>query len=129
MSNDQQSPAVAAALAYVDAWSNHDFDTACARFAADITVTATTTDPGVPDTQLAGVEACTQGLVQFARTVVPGSAQVIASMGDERNALLVMTVLAQLDGQKVTLPAARLYLLDETNKIKAEQIIFYAATS
>jgi len=26
----------------------------------------------------------------------------------------------------VTLPAARLYLLDENNKIKSEQVIFYA---
>jgi len=129
MSNDQQSPAVAAALAYVDAWSNHDFDTACAWFAPDIKVTVTTTHPEVPDAHLAGVEECSQGLVQFARTVVPGSAQVIASMGDQRNALLVMTVMAQMDGQKVTVPAARLYLLDDDNKIKAEQIIFYAATS
>ena len=27
----------------------------------------------------------------------------------------------------MTLPAARLYLLDEAGKIKAEQVIFYAA--
>jgi len=29
----------------------------------------------------------------------------------------------------VTLPAARLYLLDEDDKMKAEQIIFFAAPS
>jgi len=29
----------------------------------------------------------------------------------------------------VTLPAARLYLLDEDEKIEAEQIIFFAAPS
>jgi SnoaL-like domain len=126
MTNDPQSPAVAAALAYIEAWSNHDFDTACAGFAADITVTATTTHPQIPDAHLAGVDECTRGLVDFAQTVLPGSGQVIASVGDERNALVMMTVVAQLDGRKATLPAARLYLLDEDNKIKAEQIIFYA---
>jgi hypothetical protein len=52
---------------------------------------------------------------------------VIASVGDERNALLMLTVDADLPGGRATLPAARLYLLDENNKIKAEQVIFYAA--
>jgi hypothetical protein len=28
-------------------------------------------------------------------------------------------------GQEVTLPGARLYLLDETDKIASEQVIFY----
>lgn len=45
---------------------------------------------------------------------------MIASVGDERNALLMLTVKAALGlgGGMVTLPAARLYLLDENNKTK-----------
>jgi hypothetical protein len=74
MSIDQESPAVAIARAHVDAWSNHDFDTARSSLAADVKVTATTTNP-----------AC-RG--------------------------------------KVTLPAARLYLLDEADEIKVEQLVF-----
>jgi hypothetical protein len=62
----------------------------------------------------------------IAQTVVSGSAQVIASTGDERNALLMLTVEANLGGGKVILPAARMYLLDDDNKIKAEQVIFFA---
>jgi hypothetical protein len=57
---------------------------------------------------------------------VPGSAQVIASTGDERNALLMLTVEADLGGGKMILPATRMYLLDDDNKIKAEQVIFFA---
>jgi hypothetical protein len=56
---------------------------------------------------------------------VPGSARVIASVGDERNARLMLTVEADFGGGKVTLPAARLYLLDEAEKIKVEQVVFY----
>jgi hypothetical protein len=61
------------------------------------------------------------------QAVVPGSAHMIASIGDERNALLMLTVEADLGAGKATLPAARLYLLDENGKIKTEQVIFYAA--
>ena len=81
----------------------------------------------MPDTTLVGVDNYMHGLIQFAQGVVPGSARVIASVGDERNALLTLTVEADLGGRKVTLPAARLYLLDDDEKIKVEQVIFYAA--
>jgi hypothetical protein len=60
---------------------------------------------------------------------VPDSAGVIASVGDEQNPLLMVTVEADFGARPVTLPAARLYLLDEDEKIKAEQIIFFAAPS
>jgi hypothetical protein len=38
---------------------------------------------------------------------VPGSARVIASVGDEQNALLMLTVEADLGLGRVTRPAAR----------------------
>lgn len=127
MSVDNQSLAVAVARAHVEAWSNHDFDTARNSLAADVNVTARTTQPVMPDTDLAGIDDYMRGLTQFAQAVVPGSARLIASVGDARNALLMLTVEADLGGGKVTLPAARLYLLDDNNKIKVEQVIFYAA--
>jgi hypothetical protein len=34
------------------------------------------------------------GLIEFAQAVVPGSARVIASVGDEQNALVMPTVEA-----------------------------------
>ena len=127
MSAQQQSPAVAIARAHAEAWSNHDFDAARSSLADDVKVTATSTVPIMPATDLSGADDYMVGLTQFAQAVVPGSLHVIASVGDERNALLMLTVEADLPVGRMTLPAARLYLLDEAGKIKAEQVIFYAA--
>jgi len=127
MSVRTDSPAVAIARSHVTAWSNHDYDTARAALAADVTVDSTTTQPIMAPVHLTGAGPYMEGLTHFAQTVVPGSAQVVASAGDERNALLMLTVEADFGGGKVILPAARLYLLDDDNKIKAEQVIFFAA--
>jgi SnoaL-like domain len=124
---DQLSPAVANARAHAEAWSNHDWDKARGCLAADVHVTATTTQPLMPATDLTGIDNYMQGLKEFAQAVVPGSAREIASVGDERNALLMLTVEADFGAGMVTLPAARLYLFDEDDKIKVEQVIFYAA--
>ena len=127
MSAQQESPAIAIARAHVEAWSNHDFDTARSALAPDVRVTATTTQPMPPATDLTGADDYMVGLTQFAQAVVPGSLHVIASVGDERNALLMLTVEADFGGGKATLPGARLYLFDDDNKIKTEHVIFYAA--
>ena len=127
MSAQNESPAAAIARAHVEAWSNHDFDTARNGLAPDVRVTATTTQPMPPATDLTGAADYMIGLTQFAQAVVPGSLHILASTGDERNALLMLTVEADFGGGKVTLPGARLYLLDDNNKIKTEHVIFYAA--
>jgi hypothetical protein len=127
MSDQHESPAVAVAIAHVEAWSNHDFDTARNGLAPNVRVTSTTTQPVPPATDLTGVDDYMVGLTHFAQTVVPGSLRVLASTGDDRNALLMLTVEADFGGGKVSLPGARLYLLDDNNKIQAEQVIFYAA--
>jgi hypothetical protein len=127
MSAQHESPAVAIARAHVEAWSNHDFDTARRALAPDVRVTATTTQPMPPATDLTGADDYMIGLTQFAQAVAPGSLRIVASAGDEHNALLMLTVEADLGGGKATLPGARLYLLDENNKIKTEQVIFYVA--
>jgi hypothetical protein len=123
----QEAPAVAIAMAHVEAWSNHDFDAARSGLAPDVRVTATTTVPGIPATDLTGADAYMTGLVAFAQGVVPGSARLLAGVGDERNALLTLTVRGTgPDGTPMTLPGSRLYLLDENGKIKVEQVVFYA---
>jgi len=120
------SPAVAVARAHVEAWSNHDFEAARAGLAADVTVDSTTTQPIMAPTHLTGAGPYMQGLTYFAQTVIPGSAVILSAVGDERNALLTLTVEADLGQGKVVLPGARLYLLDDDDKIKAEQVIFFA---
>jgi hypothetical protein len=127
MAAQHEPPAVAIARAHVQAWSNHDFDTARNALAPDVRVTATTTQPTPPATDLTGPEDYMVGLTQFAKAVVPGSQRILASVGDEHNALLLLTVQVDFGAGKATLPGARLYLLDEHNKIKTEHVIFYAA--
>jgi SnoaL-like domain len=127
MAAQHDAPAVAIARAHVEAWSNHDFDTARAGLAPDVRVTATTTQPTPPATDLTGADDYMVGLTQFAQAVVPGSLRILASVGDQRNALLMLTVEVDFGAGKATLPGARLYLLDEHDKIKTEHVIFYAA--
>src|SRR5262249_25370153 len=79
------SPAVAVARAHVAAWSNHDYETARRGLATDVIVASTTTQPIMEPVHLTGADAYMEGLIHFAQTVVPGSAQVIASSGDDRN--------------------------------------------
>jgi SnoaL-like domain len=125
----EESPAVAAARVHVEAWSNHDFDAARAALADGVHVTAMSTQATMPATDTTGIDEYMQGLIAFAGAVTPGSARVLASVGDERNALLMLTVEADFGAGPVTLPAARLYLFDEADKINAEQILFFTVPS
>jgi len=124
----RQGSAVAVALAHVEAWSNHDYEKARKLLADDVKVTVATTQPVMSDVNTTGIDDYLRGLKEFAKTVEPGSARVISSVGDERNALIVVTVKAALGpGPKVTLTAARLYSLDENEKIVSERVIFFTA--
>ncbi|HXB48753.1 MAG TPA: hypothetical protein VNW50_13415 [Streptosporangiaceae bacterium] len=67
------------------------------------------------------------GLTRFAQAVVPGSLRVIASVGDERNAVLMLTVEADFGAGKATRAGARIYLIAKTTRSRPEQGIFYAA--
>ena len=126
MSAQSDPTAVAVARAHVEAWSNHDYDEARARLAPDVHVLAVSVDPGAPRTDLSGVDAYMEGLIKFAQAIEPGSARVLAGVGDERTALLLLSVRATLGpgGPKVTLPAARLAVFDEHDKHK--QVVFFA---
>ena len=129
MSAPTESPAVAVARAHVEAWSNHDFEEARHLLADDVEVTATSTDPALPQTHLTGAGSYMAGLVAYAQPIVPGSLHILASTGDERNVLLTLTVKVAGGpfGAGATAPCARLYLLDENSKIKTEHVIFYVA--
>ena len=129
MSAQQESPAVTIARAHVEAWSNHDFDTARSLLANDVKVTATSSNPALPQTDLTGASNYMEGLIAYAQPIVPGSVRILASTGDEQNALLTLGVKMAGGpfGAGVTAPCSRLYLLDENNKIKTEHVIFYVA--
>jgi hypothetical protein len=129
MSAQHESPAVAIARAHVEAWSKHDFDTARGMLAPDVRVRVTTTAPYPPDTDLTGADTYMEGLHAYAEPIVPGSVKVLASTGDDHNALLLLslTMAGGPFGEGTTAPCARLYLIDDNGKIKTEQVVFYLA--
>lgn len=129
MSSTSASPALAVASAHVEAWTNHDFEAARSSLANDVQVAVTSTNPALPETRTTGIDEYMTGLFAFAQSVVPGSGHVISTIGDDRNALITLTVRAKFPptGTEVTLPAARLYWLDDDDKIASEQVIFYLA--
>ena len=127
MSSQQEPTAVAVARAHVDAWGNHDYDTARGALAPDVHVVVTSVDPEAPTVDTTGVEDYMQGLVQFGQAVLPGTSRVNAAIGDETRALLQVTSRVKFgpDAPEMTLHGARLYRLDENQKITDEQVIFF----
>ena len=116
--------AVAIALDHLEAWTNHDLDRARGNLADDVQFFS-------PAANLTGIDEymdAPRGLAQFARQVVPGSLRVIATTGDERNALIMYEVRTEGGslGSKL-FPSAQTWLLDEGEKIKVERIVSYAA--
>jgi SnoaL-like domain len=120
------SPAVAVARAHVKAWGNHDWDEARKFLAEDVHVTVSTTQPIMAATDTTGADIYMEGLIKFAQNILPESVNVTDSIGDEHNAMLMVTVKTAIFPGKppVTLPGARLYQIDEKGKINAEKVIF-----
>ena len=116
------SRAVAIARAHLEAWTSHDLDTVRDNLADDVQFFS-------PAANLAGIDEymdAPRGLTQFAKQVVPGSLRVIATIGDDRNALIMYEVSTEGGpiGSKL-FPSAQTWLLDERGKIKVERIVSY----
>jgi hypothetical protein len=111
------SKAVALARAHLEAWTNHDLDTVRGNLAEDVQFYS----PAATLVGIAEYMDAPRGLTQFARQVVPGSLRVIATMGDERNALIMYEVTTDTK----VFPSAQTWLLDENGKIKVERIVSY----
>lgn len=105
--------------------SNQDWDTARKELAEHVRITVTT-KPIMPPVNTAGADAYMEGLQKFAGGVTPGSLELLTSQGDDRNALLMVNVEAVFGpgAPPVTLPGARLYLIDGNGKIVSEQVVF-----
>jgi hypothetical protein len=129
MSIKQNSAAVAAARAHVEAWGKRDYEAARAALADDVWVTVIAADPNFPKTDLNGVETYMQGLLQFADGVVPGSTEVVEAVGDDKQALLRVNARVRFgpDAPEMDAPGARMYVLDDDGKIKIEHVIFFVS--
>lgn len=126
MSQRSDSPAVRLVRAHVGAWSAKDWDQARSMLAPDVHVTATSTNPVLPDTNLTGADDYMKGLLAFADPIVAGSVRELGSVGDDHNAMLMLDLLIAGGsfGAGAAAPCARLYLVED-GKIKSEQVIFY----
>lgn len=118
-----ESHAVEVARAHLEAWTNHDFDSARKNLAEDVQFFS-------PAANLVGIAEymdAPRGLVQFAKQVVPGSLHIHAAAGDERNALIMYEVSTEggAFGSKV-FPSAQTWVLDEHGKIKVERIVSFS---
>lgn len=111
---------MALARAHLEAWTNHDFESARGNLAEDVQFHS-------PAANLVGIDEYMEGargLVQFANQVVPGSLRIIASAGDERNALIMYEVRTEGGpfGSRI-FPSAQTWILDDNGKIKMERIV------
>ncbi len=84
MNNDSSpSKAVEIAIKHVEAFSNHDYETARSLLADDVHFILITSIPGFPNPlEGNGVEEFMKTLVS-GNTLIPGSFQVLRSIGDE----------------------------------------------
>ena len=128
MNNDSApSKAVAIAIQHVEAFSTHDYATARSLLADDVHFILITSIsiPGFPNPfEGNGVEAFMKALTSGNPLLIPGSLQVIHSIGDDHQALITVSVKATLPTQEpITLLAARHYMIDEHEKITNELVI------
>jgi hypothetical protein len=127
MSSQQDHTAVAVARAHVAAWGSRDYESARAALAPDVRVVVTSVDPEAPSVDTNGIEDYMQGLVRFGQAVLPGTSRVNSAIGDDTRALLQVTSRVKFGPQapEMTLHGARLYRLDENQKITEEQVSFF----
>ncbi|WP_236038264.1 nuclear transport factor 2 family protein [Ktedonobacter robiniae] len=119
----QDSTAVTIARAHINAWSHQDWEKTRELLAPDVHAVVTTTQPMKAPTELTGIDAYMEPKIKAAQLIEPGSVQEISSIGDESNALVLVTFRIGLGpgGTMVTMARAILYLLDESKKIKEER--------
>ena len=123
MMNTQDSTAITIARAHIDAWSHHDWEKTRELLAPNVHAVVTTTQPMKAIAELTGIDAYMEPKIKATQLIEPGSVQVISTIGDENNALILITFRISLGpgGTMVTMARACLYLLDENKKIKEER--------
>ena len=115
--------AITIGLAHINAWSTRDWETTRALLAPNVHAVVTTTHPMRTGADITGIDAYMERKIQAAQLIEPGSTQVTSRIGDDRNALMLVTMRIGLGpgGAMVTLARAILYLLDENQKIVEER--------
>jgi len=123
MMNTQDSTAITIARAHINAWSHQDWDKTRELLAPNVHAMVTTTQPMKATAELTGIDAYMEPKIKAAQLIEPGSVQEISAIGDESNALILITMRIGLgpSGTMVTMVRAILIFLDENKKIKEER--------
>jgi hypothetical protein len=127
----QNSPAVTIALSHIEAWSRQDWDKTKELLAPNVHAVVTTTMPTLSGSEITGIDDYMARKIKASQLIEPGSVQVLSTIGDERNALVLISFRIGFGpgGTMVTMARACLYLLDEHNKIKEERDEFCVLSS
>jgi len=124
---ETKSKAVTLALAHCEAWSKHEWAASRNLLGDKVEVTTSSPQPTMPVTHTVGADEYMEGLQRFAATVNPGSLQVHGAVGDERTALVLVTVTADFPGLGlVKISGGRSYLFDDNGRLVTEQVTFIA---
>ncbi len=91
--------------------------------APNVHALVTSTHPQFSGGEVTGVDAYMDRKTRAARLVEAGSVQVLSTIGDEFNALILVTFRIGLGpgGTMVTMARSCLYALDENRKIREER--------
>lgn len=91
----------------------------------------TTTMPGISSSDFTGIDNYMALMIKAAQLIEPGSVQVISTIGDDKNALILITLKIGFGpgGMMVTMARASLYSLDENNQIREERDQFCVFSS
>jgi SnoaL-like domain len=121
------STAIRVARAHIDAWSHHDWDKTRELLAPDVHAWVTSTQADFGTAELTGIDAYMEPKIRAAQLIESGSVDELSAIGDERNALILVTFRIGLGpgGTMVTMVRSCLYLLDENEKIAEERDAFY----
>jgi len=122
----QSSPAVAVALAHIDAWSHHNWDKTRELLSPDVHALVASTDPKFGTAEFTGVDNYMPLKMKGASLVEPGSVEVLSAIGDETGALVSVTFRIALgpNGSMVTMARGCAYLIDAKKRIKEERDVF-----
>lgn len=123
----QTSTAISVGRAHIHAWSHHDWNKTRELLAPDVHAWVTSTQANFGTAELRGIDGYMEPKIRAAQLIEPGSVHEIAAIGDERNALILVTFRIGLGfgGTMVTMARSCLYLVDENDKIKEERDAFY----
>jgi hypothetical protein len=123
----QNSAAVKVALAHIDAWSRHDWERTRELLAPNVHALVTSTQRDLGGNEFTGIDTYMARKTKSAQLAEPGSVNVIGTIGDENNALVLCTFRIGLGpgGTMVTMARACLYLIDDNKKILDERDEFF----